>query len=145
MQKAGFFSRFVALLVDSFAINILAWIVAWIFSMLIGITAQSNSDIIALIGGTMFLLLMAIMFLFQFLYFGYFWSKDGQSIGMKLLGVKVVSRDGGPVSFLKAGLRGTIGYWISSFVFLLGFIWAAFDENGETWHDKIFGTRVIKA
>lgn len=145
MEKAGFLSRFIALFIDGIAINVLAWIVTWVFTMLIGMTAESSSDAMALIGGTMAILLIVILFLFQFLYYGYFWSKDGQSIGKKLMGVKVVSQDGQPLSFLKAGLRGTIGYWISGLVFALGFIWAAIDANGETWHDKIFGTRVVKA
>ena len=145
MQKAGFFSRFIALFIDGIAISILAFIVIFVFGGIAGLTARSNSDIMALIGGTLMLLMMVIMLLFQFLYYGYFWSKNGQSIGKKLVGVKVVSKDGQPLSFLKAGLRGSVGYWISSLVFSLGFIWAAFDANGETWHDKIFGTRVVKA
>ena len=145
MQKAGFFSRFIAILIDGFAIGILAWIVATAFGLVIGLTSQSDNGFMGLIAGTMSLLIIVIMFLFQFLYYGYFWSKNGQSIGKKLMGVKVVSQDGQPLSFVKAGLRGTIGYWISSLVFSLGFIWAAFDKDGETWHDKIFGTRVVKA
>ena len=145
MEKAGFFSRFIALIIDGFVIGILAMIVSLIFGFIIGMTGQSDNGFMGFIAGTMSLLLIVIMFLFQFLYYGYFWSKDGQSIGKKLMGVKVVSQDGQPLSFLKAGLRGTIGYWISSLVFSLGFIWAAFDANGETWHDKIFGTRVVKA
>ena len=82
--------------------------------------------------------------MFQFLYYGYFWSKDGQSPGKKLLGVMVVQKDGRSMSFVKAGLRGTLGYWISGLIFGLGFIWAIFDTDNETWHDMIFGTRVIR-
>jgi uncharacterized RDD family membrane protein YckC len=37
------------------------------------------------------------------------------------------------------------GYAVSGFFFGLGFIWAAFDANGEAWHDKIFATRVVRA
>ena len=40
-----------------------------------------------------------------------------------------------------AGLRGTLGYYISSLVFYLGFLWMLFDEQQETWHDKIFGSQ----
>ena len=49
------------------------------------------------------------------------------------------------MGFLAAGLRGTVGYWISTVIFFLGFIWAAFDKNKEAWHNKIFGTGVVKA
>ena len=62
---------------------------------------------------------------------------------MKLRNMKVVRRDDEPLSFVRAGLRGTVCYWISSLIFNLGFIWAAFDEEKETWHDKIFDTWVV--
>lgn len=143
MDKAGFFTRFIAYLVDGIMIGILAWIVAVIFGGIIGVTGGTDSNFLGFIAGTMMLLMMVILFLFQFLYFGYFWSKDGQSIGMKLLNIKVIDQDGSPISFLRAGLRGTIGYWISSFIFGLGFIWAAFDSEKEAWHDKIFKTWVV--
>jgi uncharacterized RDD family membrane protein YckC len=145
MEKAGFFSRFIALFIDGILIGVIAVALSFLLGGIIGVTGQSNSGIVAFIGGLMSFVMMIVLFLLHFLYYGYFWSKDGQSIGKKLMGVKVVSKDGQPLSFIKAGLRGTIGYWISGFVFWLGFIWAAFDANGETWHDKIFGTHVVKA
>jgi uncharacterized RDD family membrane protein YckC len=80
----------------------------------------------------------------QFVYFGYFWGKDGQSLGMKLVNIKVIHRDSDQISFLRGGLRGTFGYWVSSLIFGLGFLWAAFDAEKETWHDKIFDTWVVK-
>ena len=63
---------------------------------------------------------------------------------MKLLNVRVVMRDGESISFARGGLRGSLGYWISGFFFSLGFIWAAFDADGEAWHDKLFDTRVVR-
>lgn len=145
MNKAGFFGRFVAYIVDGFIMSILAWIVILVLGGIIGLTSETDSGFLTLIAGTMSLLMIVVMFLFQFLYFGYFWSKNGQSIGMKLLNMKVVSQDGEALSFVRAGLRGSVGYWISSIVFGLGFIWAAFDEKKEAWHDKIFNTWVVTA
>ncbi len=37
-----------------------------------------------------------------------------------------------------------IGYFISAFVFGLGFLWVAFDKRKQGWHDKIAGTLVVK-
>jgi uncharacterized RDD family membrane protein YckC len=143
MIKAGLFSRFVAWFVDGFMIGVLALVVGVVLGGIIGLTAGTDSGLLSLIAGTTALLLMVIMFLFQFLYFGYFWSKNGQSIGMKLLNMKVVGQDGESLGFVRAGLRGTVGYWISSLIFGLGYIWAAFDAEKETWHDKIFNTWVV--
>ena len=145
MEKASFITRFIALIIDNFMIGILATIVSFVTMPIIGMAGSSDSGLMGLIAGTLSIVLMVVLLLFQFLYYGYFWSKNGQSIGKKLMGVKVVRQDGQPLSFLMAGLRGSVGYWISSLVFALGFIWAAFDANGETWHDKLFGTRVVKA
>jgi uncharacterized RDD family membrane protein YckC len=142
-EQSWIFGRFVAYLVDRFIMGILAWIVMLVFGGIIGATSGTDSGFLSFIAGTMSLLMIVVMFLFQFLYFGYFWSKNGQSVGMKLLNMKVVGRDGGPLSFVRAGLRGSVGYWISSIIFGLGFIWAAFDSEKEAWHDKIFDTWVV--
>jgi uncharacterized RDD family membrane protein YckC len=80
-----------------------------------------------------------------FFYFGYFWSKSGQSIGMKLMNIKVVKTDNSPISFLSAALRGTVGYWISGLILWLGFIWILIDKDKQGWHDKIFNTYVVRS
>lgn len=149
MQQAGFFPRLIAYLVDGFLIGIIVGLFNCIFGSLIGgaanVAQNTDSGLIGLMAGGLSLVLIAILFLLQFLYFGYFWSKSGQSIGMRLMNIKVLEREGGLLTFVKAGLRGSVGYWISGFIFGLGFLWAAFDAHKEAWHDKIFGTRVYVA
>jgi len=62
-----------------------------------------------------------------------------------LLKMKVVRQTGADdLSFIRAGLRGTLGYWLSGLVFGLGYLWALVDPQQETWHDKIFDTWVVK-
>ena len=78
-------------------------------------------------------------------YFPYFWSKSGQTPGMKMMGIKVVrDKDGGPLTMGQAILR-LIGYWVSGFVFYLGYIWIFIDKRQRGWFDLIAGTVVIKA
>jgi uncharacterized RDD family membrane protein YckC len=78
-------------------------------------------------------------------YFPYFWSKTGQTPGMKMMGIKVVrDKDGGPVTVGAAILR-LIGYWISGAVFYLGYIWIFVDKRKRGWMDLIAGTIVISA
>jgi uncharacterized RDD family membrane protein YckC len=74
-------------------------------------------------------------------YFTYFHGTTGRTPGKMLLGLQVVSADGTMITFGTAFLR-TVGYFIS-FIYLLGFIWAAFDKRKQGWHDKIAGTVVI--
>ena len=147
MEKADFFIRFVAWFVDSIIIGVIMWVVSLLVSLLLGAMIPENAQgggFLAIFSA-LYLLMTVLMFIVMFLYFGYFWSKNGQSIGMKLLHIKVVKSDGSLPSFASAGLRGTIGYWISGLIFGLGYIWAAFDKEKQAWHDKIFGTFVVKA
>lgn len=145
-EYAGFFSRFLAWLIDGIAMGVLAAIVAVIAGGCLALAAGSSSDFLGFLSGLTALLLFAILAVFQFVYFGYFWSKDGQSVGMKLTNVQVVRQsDTDSLSFWRAGFRGTLGYYISGLIFGLGFIWAAFDGNQEAWHDKLFDTWVVKS
>ncbi|MBD2000847.1 RDD family protein [Leptolyngbya sp. FACHB-541] len=77
-------------------------------------------------------------------YFGYFWSCRGRSIGMGMMNIKVVKTDYRSLSFLMAGLRGSIGYYLSSLIFWVGCLWFFVDTQQQTWHDKIFNTIVLE-
>ena len=146
MNYAGFFRRFFALLIDQIAMGILAFLVSFILAAALGITAGAESGFVSFLSGSAALITYVILIFFQFLYFGYFWSKSGQTVGMKLLDVKVVRQgDEAPLSFWRAAFRGTIGYYVSGLIFSLGFIWAAFDGQKEAWHDKLFDTWVVRS
>ena len=146
MEKAGFGARLIAYILDGFIIGLVLVAVFMCSFTVIMLTSDTGSDFLGIIAGGTAILLFFVMLLAQFIYFGYFWSKNGQTLGMKLLGIKVIRRtEGEGLSFFRAALRGTLGYWISSLVFSLGFLWALFDENKETWHDKIFDTWVVVA
>jgi uncharacterized RDD family membrane protein YckC len=146
MDYAGFWTRGFALLIDHIALGVLAFLVSLIFGACAGVALSAQSDFVSILTGGVALITLGALIIFQFLYFGYFLSRSGQSLGMKLLDVKVTRRFGSDsLSFWRAGFRGTLGYWISGLVFGLGFIWAAFDSRKETWHDKIFDTWVLQS
>jgi uncharacterized RDD family membrane protein YckC len=89
-------------------------------------------------------IILAVIFV-PLVYFPYFWSKTGQTPGQKMMGIKVVrDSDGGPITMGSAVLR-LIGYWVSGFVFYLGYIWIFIDKRKRGWFDLIAGTVVIKA
>jgi len=82
-------------------------------------------------------------FVLSILYFAGSWARSGQTIGDLFLGIKVVSGDGKPVSWGRALLR-YMGYIISALFLSLGFLWIAFDQKRQGWHDKLAGTYVIR-
>jgi uncharacterized RDD family membrane protein YckC len=145
MARAGFWSRFLAFLIDSIALSLISWVLTVLAAPFLGIAQSTDSGLFALfLGGIGFMLAIILLFL-QFIYFGWLWSRSGQSVGMRVVNIRVLRRDGAGLSFLRAGLRGTVGYWISGLVFGLGFLWAAFDARKEAWHDKLFDTGVFTA
>jgi uncharacterized RDD family membrane protein YckC len=82
--------------------------------------------------------------LFSIAYFVGFWTWRGQTPGMMLLGLQVAREsDGTPPGLARSILR-YVGYLVSGFVLLIGFIWIAFDSRKQGWHDKIAGTVVVR-
>jgi uncharacterized RDD family membrane protein YckC len=55
--------------------------------------------------------------------------------------VRVVSREGGPLSFGQAALRH-LGSWLSAVILGIGYLVAAFRADKRALHDLIAGTRV---
>ncbi len=144
MEKAGFFERFLAYFLDNILIGLIAGALSCCVWFPLSLLGGNEDNLISVLFGLVGLLVGAVIIFMQFVYFGYFWGKDGRSLGMKLMNIKVIQRNGDQITFLRGGLRGSFGYWVSGLIFGLGFLWAAFDNERETWHDKIFDTWVVK-
>ncbi|MCB0109696.1 MAG: RDD family protein [Caldilineaceae bacterium] len=145
MTSASIVARLIAWLIDGFVLGFVAMAIQIIFTGIIGTTGGGDNLVLNLLAGTALLMMIVVLFVLQFAYFGYFWSTSGQTPGMKVMHIKVVERQSGAlVSRIIGALRGTVGYYISSFL-ALGYLWAIFDEHNEAWHDKLFSTRVVTA
>ena len=72
-------------------------------------------------------------------------TNDGQTPGKTALRIRIVKLNGAKLSLTDAFLRNVIGYWLSQLFFLLGYLWAIWDDKSQTWHDKLAGTVVVKA
>jgi uncharacterized RDD family membrane protein YckC len=71
------------------------------------------------------------------------WKLKGTTIGGIVCGLKVVRLDGRALDWPTAAVRA-LGSFLSLIVAGLGFIWIAFDEEQQSWHDKIAGTIVVR-
>lgn len=71
------------------------------------------------------------------------WAMKGTTIGGIICGLKVVRLDDRKVDWLVAVVRGLAGF-LSLAVAGLGFLWAAFDDQKQSWHDKIAGTTIVR-
>ncbi|MCU0566632.1 MAG: RDD family protein [Oculatellaceae cyanobacterium Prado106] len=143
-NKANFLQRSAAWLIDQAILSIIYSLAAVAIGAVIGAYSNSGIPVPDLIV-TPSVIGFSIASVFgHFLYFGYLWSRRERSIGMGVMNTRVVKLDGHPLSFLMAGLRGSLGYFLSGLIFGLGYLWFFVDKQKETWHDKIFNTVVLE-
>jgi uncharacterized RDD family membrane protein YckC len=70
-------------------------------------------------------------------------SGSGQTVGKRLLGIRVVDFESGtPITYGRAFVRAA-GRYLSGLVFLLGYLWMLWDRDAQTWHDKFAATTVV--
>lgn len=80
----------------------------------------------------------------EFLYAGYFYSSHLATPGKMLFGIQVVKNSGAKLEFLEAGLRDSVGKFISSVILGIGYLMAFFRSDRRALHDLMFKTRVVE-
>jgi uncharacterized RDD family membrane protein YckC len=70
-------------------------------------------------------------------------SPSGQTIGKKVMGIRVIDfQTGGPIGYGRAFIRW-IGRYVSAIPCLLGYFWMLWDKEKQTWHDKFANAVVV--
>lgn len=77
-------------------------------------------------------------------YFIYCWMHGGQTLPMKTWHIRLVTRSGGAIS-LKTGICRYSFALIGISLFGLGFIWALLDGERQFLHDRLAGTKIVRA
>jgi uncharacterized RDD family membrane protein YckC len=167
-QYAGFFTRAGALLLDILIVVGLILVLYWsirlplTFFLNIDLETCTASDVQAILPQLWGLLMQdrgtsaqwlcsLVEFIFTTtafvagpLYFIFFYSTTGQTIGMYIMGLRVVRADGKHMT-----LWGSIVRWFALFLsalpLALGFLWVLIDDRRQGWHDKLAHTYVIYA
>jgi len=119
LPRAGFWRRFAAAFLDFI-------MVAIVFSMLQKIF-RGFADILPL----WFTVYCVVM-----------WATKGTTVGGIVCGLRLVRLDDRPIDWGMACVRA-LGGFLSLAVAGLGFIWVAFDDEKQSWHDKIAGTTIV--
>jgi uncharacterized RDD family membrane protein YckC len=124
--RAGFWARFGALIVDALVLFIPSLILLLIFKQ--GAAYQALNTILSLA------------------YFTYFeGGATGQTVGKKVLGIRVYDlREGGPIGYGRGFLR-QIGKYLAAIPIFLGYFWMLWDKESQCWQDKIAGSVVVPA
>jgi uncharacterized RDD family membrane protein YckC len=132
LQTAPLGRRFVAGLVDAVVLLAGAGIFALIFWAFGGrLTLQPAN--LAILGFIAAVIMVG--------YFACFTAFMAFTPGLLLMGLEVRNMEGAYPTRTDSALRG-FGYIVSIGALMLGFIWAAVDSEGLTWHDRMSGTLV---
>lgn len=136
VRYAGFGERLGAVVID--------WVLFFVLSLFINLFFQIAMFSRESEGELGFLAyFMAMTGLWSF-YNVAMWTLGGATVGKRALGIRVVGPDHRPPSLLRSLARYAM-YWVSASVFLLGFLWAAWERKHRAWHDLAAGTEVIVA
>lgn len=138
MQNGGFFPRFVAQMIDTLLLALPEFIALYFVFQV-----SSWSEVISRSIAAITFVVMP-MWLVRIVYYMYFISRKGKTIGKASLGLEIVGEKNKNITAWWALFRETIGKSISSFIFGLGFLWIIKDKNNLAWHDYLAGTNVRK-
>ena len=136
---AGFVRRFAAMFLDQLILGAGFFMLMMIAGVVVAIVGDASGEP----GTAAVLLIYGAGFVASALYFATQESSSAQaSLGKRALGIKVVDRDGRPLSFAHA-----LGRWFSIAVSYLtvyiGFLMAAFPPRKAALHDLVSGTQVV--
>jgi len=150
---AGFWVRLLAYVIDYIIVGIpLVGIAAPFIAPSIGslrcTTTNAGYTSVSCPGAVAFhnaiLVVASISLVVSGVYFTILWSRWGQTLGQKVLGLRVVdAATGGKISTGRA-IGRYVGFLVSGWVIYIGLIWAAFDPRKQGWHDKMASTFVVR-
>ncbi len=139
-------NRFIAAIIDSIIISILSLPVTMISNQV-----TNQSDLIAIPHNfeTMLpmILIISITFalglLIGLLYYGYYYTKSGQTIGKRVMGLQVVNADSGELlTWNEVILRESLGKTVS-IILLIGYFMILLRQDRRALHDLIGNSIVI--
>lgn len=127
---AGIARRLGALLYDALLI-IALWMVTVLVAVLI-----NDGEAVTGFGMQLTFLLEPICF------YGYFWYRQGQTLGMRAWRLKLVDTEGQNPTWTQVLQRLLIGP-LSLLCLGLGYIWYFLGTRQQTWHDRYSATYVV--
>ncbi len=149
---AGFASRAVAIIIDFALISLISAVVIAFMSLFFGLPSVQRfiewvngflpgfAQVFVELTGPRFAAIFYL--LFTYLYFTFFFSTTGQTVGKAIMGLRVVTNDGKRMGVKRSFIRA-LCYTLSLAPFGLGFLWVLGEDRRRAWHDKIAHTYVL--
>ncbi len=147
-KTAGFFRRLLARFLDDAIAMLFAFAFSFSGLALMGKPARAAFFTITdpASWGVILVILMFLIFstVLVFCYSWFFTHKFGGTPGKLLFGMRIVDDEGKFMDRATAFWRITAGYAASSTFFYLGYWWIFRKGENLAWHDRLFGTRVVR-
>jgi len=143
---AGVGSRIVAIIIDIIILGIITSVLAMPFGMsaaLFSACAMDTANILALISTMASLWILTAVI--NLGYFTYLEGTSGQTLGKKLMSIKVTKEDGKQPTFADAFVRTLLRIVDGIGAYLIGFIVILASEKKQRVGDMAAGTIVVKA
>lgn len=131
---AGLWPRFAAMVYEGILLVGLVFIGAWVYLKLFGDSSHGVArhvfqGYLAIVCGG---------------YFIYCWRRSGQTLAMKTWGVRLVQAGGDSLSLPRALARYALAL-LGLLAGGAGFLWALVDPERQFLHDRLLGTRLVRA
>ncbi|TNG02735.1 MAG: RDD family protein [Gammaproteobacteria bacterium] len=135
IQNSGFFRRLAAIFYDSLL-------------LFLAVLPLASLPVVMLAGGSdnPFIqspLFSLYIYCIGFLFFGWFWTHGGQTLGMRSWKVKVIQQNGEALAWKNAVSR-YLAATLSWILLGAGFIWILFDKENLALHDRLSKTRLVR-
>lgn len=138
--RASFGGRVLGLAIDALLIFMAAIVLALLFWMMTSSLEFLSSPHLHPIAYWLYRVILALG---AAAYFLTLTAMTGQTLGKQTAGVIVLQRDGRVITLRASAIRFLMSL-VSAVPLGLGFWWALWDPDGETWHDKVSQTRVFR-
>jgi uncharacterized RDD family membrane protein YckC len=135
---AGVLRRFGAMLYDALIVIALAMVMT---ALLLPLT-RGEAILAERVGGAAEYAYRGLLVLLVVAFFGLFWTRRGQTLGMTAWRLKVQREDGTALRWSDVLLR-LAGASVSLAALGLGYFWIWIGRDKLTWHDRWTHTRVI--
>lgn len=150
VHVVGLWKRLAAALIDLGIIIPVALILTWIASAVAGVhlppsrTRGLDFWLDLLLNSDPALVMACALFTaVGLVYLLVFQIATGRTVGMRLLGMRIIDVFGDPPSNARCAVR-TLGYLAGAATLLLGFLWIGIDSEKRGLHDWLAGTYVIR-
>jgi len=89
------------------------------------------------------IIILSVLLCAGYLFFGWFWTHGGQTLGMKTWRIQLITTNNENISWKQAAIRFLVAI-VSWLILGMGFLWSLFDKEKRTWHDMLSDTKLIQ-